>query len=282
MLLALESRPYALVGFWDSDLATPLAAVAQLAAVLVEDPTVQVGRLILFLPPFHTDAALPELALGESAPPAPGRQQEEGRRIRRTRHTSRRATARPARAAPATVPPALPQMVFGARVALLGRKIHRSLKRHYAGRVFATLTSLVRGAGGWGAENKTQKTFRKTKPRGEVRPPCLERFEDKTNSATPTETPAALPTRHHTPRRCWTCPSTSPPVVYYRLVVHYTIPPDTAHRAGAGHAHLRHAVRCKAVPHLLRASCGAHAAIPDSLGFRRRDNRTARVYFYFY
>jgi len=39
------------------------------------------------------------------------------------------------------------EMVFGSRVNLLGRNVHRRLARHYAGRVFATAAAAVLGVG---------------------------------------------------------------------------------------------------------------------------------------
>jgi glycosyltransferase involved in cell wall biosynthesis len=71
---ALRFEP-AYVGFWDADLATPLAEIPELIAVMQRDPAVE--------------------------------------------------------------------MVFGSRVRLMGRTIERLAWRHYAGRVFATVVSLL-------------------------------------------------------------------------------------------------------------------------------------------
>ncbi len=75
MLHALAQPGCTLTGFWDADLATPLAQIPDLAAVLAQQP-----------------------------------------------HLA---------------------MVFGARVRLLGRDIHRQPLRHYLGRCFATAASKV-------------------------------------------------------------------------------------------------------------------------------------------
>ena len=75
MLHALHQPGCAITGFWDADLATPLAQIPDLAAVLAADPHLE--------------------------------------------------------------------MVFGARVRLLGRHIHRKFWRHYIGRCFATAVSIL-------------------------------------------------------------------------------------------------------------------------------------------
>ena len=75
MLHAMSQGDTAYTGFWDADLATPLAQIPDLLRMLVSRPEIL--------------------------------------------------------------------MVFGARVRLLGRAIHRQAARHYLGRVFATVVSLL-------------------------------------------------------------------------------------------------------------------------------------------
>lgn len=75
MLHALDNFDPAVLGFWDADLATPLASIPRFLQVLREESTIQ--------------------------------------------------------------------MIFGARVHLLGRHVKRSALRHYLGRVFATAVSRV-------------------------------------------------------------------------------------------------------------------------------------------
>jgi dolichyl-phosphate beta-glucosyltransferase len=74
---ALSTFHPEVAGFWDADLATPLASVSALLGVLTEQPQIE--------------------------------------------------------------------MVFGARIKLLGRHVHRRAVRHYLGRVFATVVSTMMG-----------------------------------------------------------------------------------------------------------------------------------------
>ena len=113
MLHALHTSPEcSAVGFWDCDLATPLDAISELWSVL--EAQVEAQHQPRPTPPHPNASSHPLL---------------------------------PPTLTPTTALESQPEteMVFGARVALLGRHIRRSPKRHYLGRVFATLASLVLG-----------------------------------------------------------------------------------------------------------------------------------------
>lgn len=92
------------VGFWDGDLATPLAAVPDLLGVFL-----------------GAEEGPERLRCSSAHCPGPSN----------------------AEASAALLPEV--DMVFGARVGLLGRDVKRKISRHYLGRVFATLASWLLG-----------------------------------------------------------------------------------------------------------------------------------------
>ena len=64
--------------------------------------------------------------------------------------------------------PDAPQALFGSRIKMLGRTIRRSLRRHLAGRVFATLVSMAAGVPAYdtqcGLKILTPEAFRAVRP----------------------------------------------------------------------------------------------------------------------